>query len=115
MGDLTPVRAKKTLLARFGDDPGAPHLPQDAKLIRMSITFRIVSTAARGLAQPGPDQLCILGEGGGADHPHRRRILRGAFFSHAPDPLLDREPVGAGSCEELFCPMPDPLVKREPL
>ena len=39
-------------------------LPQDAKLIRMSMTFRIVSTVARGLAQPGPDQLCILGEGG---------------------------------------------------
>ena len=77
------------------------------------MTFRIVSTVARGLAQPGPDQLCILGEAG--EHQDHRRILRGAFFSHAPDPLLDREPVGAGSYEGLFCPMPDPLINREPL
>ena len=79
------------------------------------MTFRIVSAVARGLAQPGPDQLCILGEGGGADHPDGRRILRGAFFSHAPDPLLDREPVGAGSCEERFGHRPNPLVNREHL
>ena len=77
---------------------------------------------ARGLAQPGPDQLCILGEGGRGSprsSPNlartQIRILRGAFFSHAPDPLLDREPVGAGSREERLCHMPDPLVNREPL
>ena len=30
-------------------------------------------------------------------------------------PLLDREPVGAGSCEERFCHIPNPLVNREHL
>ena len=77
---------------------------------------------ARGLAQPGPDQLCILGGARitqiiaeSCEDPDHRRILRGALFSHAPDPLLDREPVCARSREERLCHVPDPLVNREPL
>ena len=163
MRDLTLVRAKKTLLARSGDDPLRPRCPplpqsahpshQDAKLTRMITTSRpsapkmpipplehprcpplpprckadsVEVTCC--LAHHGPDQLCIVGEGGrcsimnlsvpdqlcifggsgGVDHQCHRQILRGAFFSHAPDPQRDRESLGAVAYSARECSKTDP-------
>ena len=53
-----------------------------------------------------PDQLCVFWRG--VIHQDHRQILRGAFFSHAPDPQRDRESLGAVAYNARECSKTDP-------